>query len=58
MKIDPYHHEKRYKEWKAQISNKGIPNISKKNSDIILQYLNDMEHDLNVSRRIGKKNKF
>ncbi len=54
MRIDPYNHEKRYKEWKAQVSFKGIPNISKRNSDIILQYLNDMEHGLNVSLKSVK----
>lgn len=54
MKIDPYNHEKRYKEWKAQVLIKGIPNISKRNSEIILQYLNDMEHGLNVSLKSVK----
>jgi len=49
MKIDPYNHEQRYKKWKAQVLVAGIPNISKQNSDLILQYLEDMEHGINIS---------
>ncbi len=54
MKIDPYNHEKRYKEWKAQVSISGVPNISKRNSEVTLQYLEDMEHGLNVSLKSAK----
>ena len=54
MKIDPYNHEKRYKVWKAQALKHGIPDISKQNSDIILQYVSDMEHGLNVSLKSVK----
>ena len=49
MKIDPYNHEKRYKTWKVLISVFGIPDISKKNSDLILRYLYDMENGINIS---------
>ncbi len=49
MKIDPYNHEKRYKKWKAQVKDSGIEGISKENSDLIIQYVTDMEHGLNVS---------
>lgn len=54
MKIDPYNHERRYKEWKAQVSVNRIPNISKENSRIILQYLEDMEHGINISSKSVK----
>ncbi len=54
MKIDPYNHEKRYKEWKAQVLKQGIQDISKQNSDIILQYVSDMEYGLNVSLKSVK----
>ncbi len=54
MKIDPYNHEKRYKVWKAQVLEQGIQDISKQNSDIILQYVSDMEHGLNVSSKSVK----
>lgn len=47
-KIDPYNHKERYLKWKENVS-KGIPEISKESSDIILQYLNDMEIGRNVS---------
>ncbi|MCK9568142.1 tyrosine-type recombinase/integrase [Candidatus Pacearchaeota archaeon] len=49
MKIDPYNHEQRYKKWKAQVLISGIQNISKQNSDLILQYLEDMENGINIS---------
>jgi len=49
MKIDPYNHEKRYKTWKEKVLVGGIPEISKVNSDILLQYLSDMENGLNIS---------
>ena len=49
MKIDPYNHEQRYKKWKVQVLVSGIPTISEQNSDLILQYLEDMEHGINIS---------
>jgi len=48
MKIDPYDHRKRFLNWKKLGYIKGI---SKDNSDIIVQYLLDMENGLNVSRK-------
>jgi len=54
MKIDPYNHEQKYKKWKAQVLINGIPNLSKNNSDLILKYLEDMEHGLNVSLKNTK----
>jgi len=48
MKIDPYKHKERYLKWKKTVKN-GIPNISKENSEIIMQYLNDMEIGVNIS---------
>ncbi len=49
MKIDPYKHKEKYLKWKELVKN-GIPNISKYNSDLILQYLTDMEHGMNVAQ--------
>ncbi|VVB79947.1 Phage integrase family protein [uncultured archaeon] len=54
MKVDPYNHEKRYKDWKARVLISGIPDISKQNSDLILKYVEDMEHGLNVSMKSPK----
>lgn len=53
MKIDPYKHEERWCNWKARVCN-GIPNISKTNSDLILNYLNDMEQGINISNKNKK----
>lgn len=48
MKIDPYKHEEKYLAWKTKTES-GIPEITKANSDIIKQYIQDMEQGLNVS---------
>ena len=48
MKIDPYKHKERYLRWKEAVV-EGIPDISRENSEIILQYLNDMEIGVNIS---------
>jgi len=53
MKIDPYKHKERWEKWKESVKD-SIPEISKINSDIILKYLNDMEHGINISS-INKK---
>ncbi len=49
MKIDPYKHKERYLKWKESVKS-GIPDISKYNSDLILKYLTDMEHGMNVAQ--------
>lgn len=48
MKIDPYKHKERYFNWKEKVKD-GIPEISKFNSDMILIYLDNMEHGINIS---------
>ena len=52
-KRDPYNHEKRWQNWKKSVR-KGIPDISKANSDIILECLTDLELGLNVSDNVPK----
>ena len=49
MKIDPYKHKERYIKWKANVLEKGIPDINEYNSNLILQYLRDMETGINVA---------
>jgi len=48
MKIDPYKHKEKYVAWKNSIDGK-IPNVSQIHSELILDYLLDMEHGLNVA---------
>ncbi len=48
MKIDPYNHKERFLKWKERVKG-GIPNISKENSNIILQYISDMEKGINIA---------
>jgi hypothetical protein len=51
MKIDPWHHEKKYKNWKK----KGIlTGISKFNAQLIKEYIIDMENGYNVTRPGGR----
>ena len=53
MKIDPYKHKEKFFRWKDNVKN-GIIGISKLNSDIILQYISDMENGLNISSKSVK----
>ena len=50
MKIDPYKHKERFLEWKSKTQD-GIPELSEPNSNIILQYISDMENGLNISSK-------
>jgi hypothetical protein len=54
MKIDPYRHEERFLKWKGEVTKNGISGVSKFNLDLMLRYLNDMEHGLNVSSKSTK----
>ena len=48
MKIDPYKHKQKYENWKK----KGvIERVLKFNSDITVEYLEDMKNGFNVARR-------
>jgi integrase len=53
MKIDPYNTEKHYLDWKQEIKQTGIKELSKCNSDLLLNYLGDMEIGVNVG--LGSK---
>ena len=53
VKKDPYKHKERYFKWKKAIKGR-IPEIGKYDSDLILQYLDDMELGLNVAN-LSKK---
>ncbi|MFZ5954852.1 MAG: hypothetical protein ACOYT4_00335 [Nanoarchaeota archaeon] len=47
-KIDPHKNKEKYLTWKNKTES-GIPEISKLNSDLIKEYLSDMESGMNVS---------
>ncbi len=49
MKKDPYKHKERYLKWRESV-NKGIPDVNRYNSDLILKYLDDMENGINVAQ--------
>ncbi|MBS3092700.1 hypothetical protein J4466_04765 [Candidatus Pacearchaeota archaeon] len=48
MKIDPYKNKERWLKWKEKVKSR-IEGLSKTNSDLILQYLNDMEKGINIA---------
>ncbi len=49
MKRDPYKNQERYISWKKKVEEKGISEISKVNSDLILAYIRDMEVGRNIT---------
>ena len=53
MKIDPYKHKEKFLRWKNTVRD-GIPGISRRNSNAILQYISDMENGLNISSKSVK----
>lgn len=54
MKQDIYGHEKRYKSWKDHVLKSGEDNLTKKNSDLMIKYIFDMEQGNNVSTKSKK----
>lgn len=48
-KIDPYNIKEKYFRWKAKALKNGISGLTNANSQIIIQYLQDMEQGLNVA---------
>jgi len=52
-KIDPYKHKERYLAWKRKTHSQ-IFEISKENSDLIKNYLDDMERGVNIARGTKK----
>jgi integrase len=54
-KRDPYKHKERWLKWRGEVNARGIPYISKANSEIILRYLDDMELGLNLGKGCPKE---
>ncbi|MEO0126326.1 MAG: site-specific integrase [candidate division WOR-3 bacterium] len=54
MKVDIYGHKRRYENWKKDVVKEGEVGLTKKNSDILIQYIFDMEIGANVSK-VSKK---
>ncbi|MDP2947669.1 MAG: hypothetical protein Q8N88_06155 [Nanoarchaeota archaeon] len=44
----------RWENWKSQTYKKGVPDISKENSNLLLRYLKDMEVGINISSKSCK----
>ncbi|MEK6910520.1 MAG: tyrosine-type recombinase/integrase [Nanoarchaeota archaeon] len=53
MKIDPYKHKERYFKWKEKTKD-GILDISETNSNLIKQYISDMEKGINIASKAVK----
>jgi len=54
MKRDIFGHKERYEKWKANVLEEGITDLTKKNSDIIVQHVFDMEIGVNISNKNKK----
>lgn len=51
MKRDIWGHEKRYLKWKEEYMHLGIDGLTKNNSDILVEFILDMEVGVNVSNK-------
>jgi len=51
MKRDLRNDEARYNNWLKEVKNIGILSLTKKNSDLIIQHIEDMEAGRNINRR-------
>ena len=49
MKRDPYKNQERFISWKKKVEEKGISEISKVNSDLILAYIRNVEVGRNIT---------
>ncbi len=54
IKKDIFGHKERYEKWKEEVKEGGIQNLTKKNSNIIIQYIFDMEVGINISNKNKK----
>jgi len=54
MKIDIYGHEQRYKNWKEEVIEEGEVGLTRQNSNILIQFIFDMETGANVSKTSKK----
>ena len=54
MKLDVHGHKQRYERWRDSVKEEGEVNLSKKNSDILIEFIFDMEMGINVSRKSVK----
>lgn len=54
MKVDFFKHENKYKNWKEDALENGVSGLSPSNSKLLLEYVQDMEQGLNVSKKSVK----
>jgi len=54
MKLDVFGHKQRYEKWKEAVQEEGEAGLTKKNSDILIQFIFDMEVGSNISRKSTK----
>jgi hypothetical protein len=54
MKVDVFKRKQSYLNWKERAQDEGIPSISKKNSDLVIQYVRDMETGQNIAKGSAK----
>ena len=54
MSVDPYNPRARYEKWRKSVEKTGILDVSEYDSKIILQYLDDMNYGINISKVSSK----
>ncbi len=54
MKLDVHKHEQRYKNWKDYVLENGEDNMSQRNSEVLLNYVFDMQVGVNISKKSKK----
>ena len=54
MKLDVFGHKQRYEKWKEIVKEEGEEDLTKNNSDILIQFIFDMESGTNISRKSPK----
>ena len=54
MKVDLYNSDNRFEDWIDSVEKNGIPSISKKNSELLIQFIKDLKIGINISIRSRK----
>lgn len=54
MKVDLYNSQEKLDKWMSQVQASGVPNLSKVNSDLLIQFISDLKLGMNVSSKSKK----
>ncbi len=54
MKVNVYKRKEQFHNWKDRVLENGIPELSQANSDLVIQYVLDMESGQNIAKGTAK----